>query len=67
MAAFDIFYHIVDDRKRGGEAKIGAEAATDLSRIAEIRNHPILSPGTATRVARSRNSRRRYTVGLKNR
>jgi len=27
---------------------MGAEAATDLSRIAEIRDHPILSPGTAT-------------------
>ncbi len=32
----------------GAEARMGAETATDLSRIAEIRDHPILSSGTTT-------------------
>ena len=32
----------------GSEAEKGAEAAADLSRIAEIRDHPILSSGTTS-------------------
>jgi hypothetical protein len=36
------------EARTGVEAEMGAEAATDLSRITEIRDHPIVSSGTAT-------------------
>jgi hypothetical protein len=51
----------------GAEAKMEAEAETDSSRIAEIRNHPSCRLEQLREVAPSQDWRRRHAVDLKKR